>query len=472
MFITEDFLLDNAPARALYHTYARDLPIVDFHNHLSPQAIADDYRFEHLQEIWLAGDHYKWRAMRANGVDEHYITGDAAPEDKFLKWAETVPYTIRNPLYHWTHMELEEPFGIRKLLTARTARFIYEEATERLQTPSYSVRNLLRRANAEVLCTTDDPSDDLAAHRQIAASDFEIQVLPTFRPDAALALTDPERFNAWTDRLAERADIDISRFEDLLDALQKRHNAFHAAGCRQADHGLARFYAAPYQTETVRQTFDKVRAGHVPAPDEAEQYQSAVLHRLAVMHHEKDWAQHFHIGALRNNNTRLQHLLGADVGADSMGDWELARPMARFFDRLDREGRLARTIVYNHNPRDNAVFATMMGNFNDGSVPGKMQFGTSWWFLDQERGLIAQLNDLSDYGLLGRFIGMTTDSRSFLSFSRHTYFRRVLCNLIGQDIVTGRLPNDLEFLGSMIRGICYKNAKGYFGFKSEIISVL
>lgn len=466
-FITEDFLLDTPPARALYHGYARDLPIVDYHNHLSPTAIAEDYRFEDLTEIWLAGDHYKWRAMRANGVAERFITGDAAPEDKFLKWAETVPFTLRNPLYHWTHMELQEPLGIRHLLNARSAPFIYEEARVRLQTPAFSVQNLLRRAHVEVLCTTDDPADGLDAHRRLANSSFEIPVLPTFRADTALAVADPERFNAWVDRLAERADVEIARFEDLLDALQKRHDAFHAAGCRQADHGPARFYAAPHAAAVVRQAFDKARAGHAPAPEETAQYRAAVLHRLAVMHHEKGWVQHFHVGALRNTNSRLQQHLGADVGADAIGDWEQARPMAQFFDRLDREGRLARTVVYNNNPRDNAVFATLAGSFNDGTVPGKMQYGPAWWYLDQERGLIDQLNAVSDYGLLGRFIGMTTDSRSFLSFSRHDYFRRVLCNLIGQDVATGRLPNDLESLGGLVEGICYRNARTYFGFETD-----
>jgi len=469
-FLSEDFLLYNETAIRLYHEYAKDIPIIDYHNHLPPDQIAENKQFDTITEIWLKGDHYKWRAMRANGVEEKFITGDTDDHTQFVKWAETVPYTMRNPLYHWTHMELKKPFGIRRLLSQDTADSIYHETNEMLQQDDFSTRALLRRAKVNKLCTTDDPTDDLSYHQQLAQSDFDINVLPTFRPDKAMDATDIPAYNQYLDTLAEVSDTHIATFDDLRSALQKRHDYFHQHGCRLSDHGLETFYAADYTDSAIQQIFEKIRVGNLLDPGELEQFRSAMLYELAVMDHAKGWTQQFHIGAIRNNNQRIIQQLGKDAGCDSIGDWNHTLAMSRFFDRLNKEDQLPKTIVYNLNPRDNETFATMMGNFNDGSIPGKMQFGTAWWFLDQKLGMIDQINVLSNMGLLSRFVGMLTDSRSFLSFSRHEYFRRILCNLLGTDVENGELPNEMEALGKMVQDICYHNAEQYFEFEEKVMT--
>jgi glucuronate isomerase len=463
-FLDDDFLLHSDTARHLYHQHAAPQPILDYHCHLPPDQIADDRQFENLTQIWLYGDHYKWRAMRTNGIPERYCTGDATDYEKFEKWAETVPYTLRNPLYHWTHLELRRYFGIDKILNPATAKEIYDDASARLRTPEFSVRNLLRKANVRVVCTTDDPADSLEHHRRIAESGFEIRVLPTFRADKALGIDAPEPFNAYLDRLGEAADVDIRTYADLLDALRRRHDFFAEMGGKLSDHGLERMHAADFDEKTVAEIFTRARTGKAPSGVETEQFRSAVLYEWAKLDHEKGWTQQFHLGALRNNNARLLRQLGPDTGWDSIGDWPQAQALSRFFDRLDNEDKLAKTILYNLNPADNEVIATMIGNFNDGTVPGKMQFGSGWWFLDQKDGMERQLNALSNMGLLSRFVGMLTDSRSFLSYPRHEYFRRILCNLLGQDVENGELPDDRAWLGQVVEAVCHGNAKAYFGF--------
>ena len=463
-FLNDDFLLHTATGRALYHEYAAAMPIIDYHNHLLPDQIANDHRFENLTQIWLYGDHYKWRAMRANGVDEFYITGAASDREKFQKWAETVPYTLRNPLYHWTHLELQRYFGVTELLNGESAGRIYDECSAKLRTPEFSVQALLRRMNVETLCTTDDPADSLEHHRVLAASDCAVQVLPTFRADKAIAVDDALNYNVYLDKLGVAAEVDIRSFADLETALRRRHDFFAVLGCRLSDHGLERIYAADYTAEEVDSSFRKIRGGQELEKVEILKFKSAMLVLLAEMDWEKGWVQQFHLGALRNNNTRMLRQLGPDTGWDSIGDFSQGRAMSAFLDRLDTTDRLARTIVYNLNPADNELLATMMGNFNDGSVAGKMQFGSGWWFLDQKDGMEKQLNALSNMGLLSRFVGMLTDSRSFLSYPRHEYFRRVLCNLLGNDVENGELPADLPLLGQMVQNICYHNAKEYFGF--------
>ena len=466
-FLSEDFLLQTETARYLYHEHAARMPIIDYHSHLPPDQIASDKRFDNLTRIWLDGDHYKWRAMRTNGVPERFITGDADDYARFHQWAETVPYTMRNPLYHWTHLELRRYFGITKVLDGESAREIYDEATALLQSPGYSVRGLLGRMNVRVICTTDDPTDSLEHHRQIRESGFGIRVLPTFRPDKGMTPEDPTVFNAWLDKLAAASNTDIQDFASYLAALRQRHDYFAAMGCRLSDHGLEQIYAEPYGDGEIRQIFEKVRGGQTLSPPDVLKFKSAMLVEFALMDHEKGWTQQYHLGAIRNNNTRMLRQLGPDTGWDSVGDFEMARPMTRFFDRLDSENRLAKTVLYNLNPRDNELFATMIGNYNDGSVPGKMQFGSGWWFLDQKDGMERQLNALSNMGLLSRFVGMITDSRSFLSYPRHEYFRRILCNLLGNDVENGELPADHAWLGKMVGNICYHNAEAYFGFNGE-----
>jgi len=467
VFITENFLLQNEQAVALYHDYARDMPIIDYHCHLPPQQIAADHRFANLTQIWLYGDHYKWRAMRAAGVAERYCTGDASDWEKFQKWAETVPQTLRNPLYHWTHLELKRPLGISdRLLGPDTAAGIYAECSALLAEEGFSCRGIMRRMNVVLVCTTDDPTDTLAHHAAIAADpSMHIRVLPAFRPDKGMAVASPAAFNQWVDRLAEVSDVDIKDdFGRYLEAIGRRHDCFHAMGCRLSDHGIDTFAAADYTDAEIGAFFRRIRSGKDLAPDEMLKFRSAMLYEFALLDHAKGWTQQFHIGALRNNNTRMLEASGPDTGCDSIGDFEIARPMARFLDRLDRQQRLARTIVYNLNPADNEVVATMLANFQDGSTPGKMQFGSGWWFLDQKDGMERQLGTLSNQGLLSRFVGMLTDSRSFLSYARHEYFRRILCNLLGTEIEQGLLPNDVKLIGSMVQDICYRNAAAYFGF--------
>jgi glucuronate isomerase len=462
-FLGDDFLLENDFAAELYHDHAAQQPIIDYHCHLSPEDIAANRRFRSITEIWLEGDHYKWRAMRTQGVAERFITGDASDWEKFEKWAETVPHTVRNPLFHWTHLELQRYFGIDDLLNARTAKDIFEETNAAIAAPELSTQGILQKMKVEIVCTTDDPADVLAAHASLITQHSSPKILPTFRPDKAI-LIEKEGFAAYIARLGEAANVEIRSFSDLLDALGRRMDFFDSLGCRLSDHGLERLYAADFTDAEVDFIFKKRIENQIVMPQEAEMYQSAILFHLGVAYAQRGWTQQFHLGALRNNNSRTMRLLGPDTGFDSIGDFEQARYLARFLDRLDRDDQLAQTILYNLNPRDNEVFATMAGNFNDGSRPGKIQWGSAWWFLDQKDGMEKQLNALSNLGLLSRFVGMLTDSRSFLSFPRHEYFRRILCNLIGRDVQNGELPADMDLLGNMVEDICYRNAKAYFNF--------
>ncbi len=462
-----NFLLNTKTAEVLYHEHAAKMPILDYHCHIPPKEIAEDRKFENLTQIWLYGDHYKWRAMRANGVDEKYCTGDASDWEKFMKWAETVPYTLRNPLYHWTHLELKRFFGIDQLLGPDTAKAIWDECNRKLQSPEYSCRNLIRMANVHTICTTDDPLDSLEYHQQIRESDFEVNVLPAWRPDKAMMVEDTGSFNAYADRLGEITQRELTTFADFLEALQQRHRFFHENGCRLSDHGIESVLVETYTRKEIDAIFRKLRNNISPESQEVLKFKSCMLYEFGVMDHARGWTQQFHLGALRNNNSRLFHQLGPDVGFDSMGDFEMARPLATFLDRLDRDNKLAKTILYNLNPRDNELIATMAGNFMDGSVAGKIQYGSAWWFLDQKDGMEKQMNALSNLGLLSRFVGMLTDSRSFLSYPRHEYFRRTLCNLMGNDVEAGLLPNDMDLLGSMVENICFYNAKNFFRFGEQ-----
>ncbi len=463
-FMDDNFLLQTKTAELLYHEHAKKLPIIDYHCHLIPQEVGDDKQYENLTQAWLYGDHYKWRGMRSNGIDEKYCTGDASDYEKFEKWAETVPMTLRNPLYHWTHLELRRYFGINEILNPSTAEKIYNQASSMLQTKEYSVRGLMRMMKVEVVCTTDDPIDDLEYHRKIKEDGFEIKILPAWRPDKAMAVENALVYNQYLDKLAGVSGIDINSFHSLLDALKKRHDFFNDSGCRLSDHGLENFYAEPYTQGEVDAIFMKVRSGNDLTGIEVLKIKSALLYEFALLDHARGWTQQFHIGAMRNNNTRLFRKLGPDTGFDSIGDYSVATPMSRFLDKLDTDNKLAKTILYNLNPGDNEVLATMLGNFQDGSVPGKIQLGSGWWFLDQKDGMEQQINALSRLGLLSRFVGMLTDSRSLLSYPRHEYFRRILCNLLGNDVENGEIPNDKALLGKMVEDICYYNAKNYFNF--------
>ncbi len=465
-FMDRDFVLESDTARHLYHDHAASLPIIDYHCHLDPAMIARDHRFDNLGEIWLSGDHYKWRAMRSNGIDERFITGrDTSDREKFEKWAATVPYTMRNPLYHWTHLELRTAFGVEKLLNPATAREIYDECTALLRTPEYSARGLMRKYNVEAVCTTDDPADSLEHHIALRREGFEIKVLPTWRPDKAMAVENPAAFRAYVERLGAAAGVSIGSFTGLLEALGRRHDFFHEQGCRLSDHGTEGFHAADFTDADAGTIFKKVMSDRQLTAEEIETFKSAMMYHGALMDHSKGWVQQFHYGALRNNNSRMMRVLGPDTGYDSIGDFAVARDMSRFFDRLDNDDRLAKTIIYNLNPRDNDLVATMIGNFQGGGVAGKMQMGSGWWFLDQRTGMEAQMNSLSNLGLLSRFVGMLTDSRSLLSYPRHEYFRRILCNLLGGDVERGLLPaSELPFIGRLVEGVSYRNAKSYFGF--------
>jgi glucuronate isomerase len=462
-FLDENFLLQTETAQRLYHEYAKGLPIIDYHCHLPQDQIATNLNFNNLTHIWLYGDHYKWRAMRTNGVDESYITGNKSDFEKFEQWAATVPYTLRNPLYHWTHLELQRYFDVYDLLSPATAKQIYDECTAKLQTPEFAVQSLIKKMNVETICTTDDPLDNLAYHQQLTGNNV-VKVLPAFRPDKAMNADDTVALNAYIDKLEEVADVSIGDYDSYLQALKKRHDYFAANGCSVSDHGLEQIYAEDYTDQEIRTIFGKIRAGEVLLPGEILKIKSALLFQFAIWDHEKGWVQQYHLGALRNNNTRLLTQLGPDTGFDSIGDFSQARSMSKFFNKLDTEDKLTKTIIYNLNPADNEMMATMIGNFNDGSVAGKVQFGSGWWFLDQKDGMVKQMNALSNMGLLSRFIGMLTDSRSFLSFPRHEYFRRILCNLLGDDIENGELPNDIEWTGKIVQDISYYNAKNYFTF--------
>ncbi|MBA2760981.1 MAG: glucuronate isomerase [Segetibacter sp.] len=464
-FLDENFLLKTKTAQRLYHDYAKEMPIIDYHCHLPQSQIAEDKQFENLTQIWLYGDHYKWRAMRTNGVDESYCTGNQPDYAKFEKWAETVPYTMRNPLYHWTHLELQRYFNIDELLSPDTAKEIYEECTAKLQTPDYTVRNLLRKMNVKLVCTTDDPVDDLAQHRQLKEEGFEIPILPAFRPDAAMNVDNPVTFNNYIGRLEKAADVSIGSFKEFIDALKKRHDFFAANGCNVSDHGLEHIYAEDYTDAEIENIFNAVRSGKTLSGLESNQFKSYMLIQFAEWDWERGWVQQYHLGALRNNNSRKLQEVGADTGWDSIGDFHQGKNMSKFFSRLEGSNKLTKTILYNLNPADNELMATMIGNFNDGSVAGKVQYGSAWWFLDQKDGMTKQINALSNMGLLSRFIGMLTDSRSFLSFPRHEYFRRILCNLFGEEIEDGELPNDTEWIGKIIQDICFNNAKQYFNWQ-------
>ncbi|PYQ40594.1 MAG: glucuronate isomerase [Acidobacteria bacterium] len=465
-FIHDGFLLGSDTARDLYEGFARDLPIVDYHCHLSPELMASDHRFRSITEIWLEGDHYKWRAMRACGVSERFVSGDASDWEKFEAWARTVPETLRNPLFHWTAMELRRPFGIDRLLSPATARDIFDRCNERLREDGFTTMGLLRSWKVAVVCTTDDPVDSLEPHRRLAQrAEPATRVYPTWRPDAALAFGDPKAWNVWVGKLEGAANRIVRTFNDLVQALDARHRAFHDLGCRASDHGLETLPPpSAYADAQIAGTFESLRAGRSVERGAGLALQAALLHRMALMDHERGWVQQFHLGAYRNVSTRLLGKLGPNVGGDSMGDFEMARGLATFLDGLDQRESLAKTILYNLNPRDNELFATMVGNFNDGSVPGKMQYGASWWFLDQKDGIEAQLRALSNMGLLSRFVGMITDSRSFLSYSRHDYFRRILCNLLGEDVRQGLVPDDRDALGRLVTAVCFTNARDYFGF--------
>ena len=466
-FMDKNFLLQTETAQMLYHEHAAKMPIIDYHCHLIPKMVADDHKFRSLTEIWLGGDHYKWRAMRSNGVAEKYCTGtDTTDWEKFEKWAETVPYTFRNPLYGWTHLELKTAFGINKVLNPKTAREIYDECTDKLQNdPTYTARGMMRRYNVETVCTTDDPIDTLEWHKKTRESGFEIKMIPAWRPDKAMAVENPQNFRTYIEKLSEVSGVAISKFQDVVDALQNRHDFFAENGCKLSDHGIEEYYAEDYTNAEIEAIFNKVYGGTELTHEEVLKFKSAMMVIFAEMDHESGWAQQFHYGAIRDNNTKMFNLLGPDTGFDSIGQFNTAKAMSKFLNRLATNDKLTKTIIYNLNPADNEVVATMLGNFQDGTCPGKIQWGSGWWFLDQKDGMEKQMNALSLLGLLSRFVGMLTDSRSFLSYPRHEYFRRVLCNLVGRDIENGEIPaSEMDRVKQMIEDISYYNAKNYFNF--------
>jgi len=464
-FLDKDFLLLNDTAKMLFHEHAEKLPIIDYHCHLIPQQIAENYQFTDLTEAWLGGDHYKWRAMRANGVPEDYMTGNKPGYEKFEKWAETLQCAMRNPLYHWTHLELSRIFGVNKVLNPSTAREIYDECTAKLQTPEFRAHAIMERMNVETVCTTDDPADDLRYHAAIRKTSLKTKVLPAWRADKAMNVDDLKVYNEYLSKLEAASDTSIIEFRDLIDALQKRHDFFASQGCSLSDHGLLTIYATPYTDEEINQIFIKARMQRELTSDEADKFRSAVLYELAKMDARSNWVQQFHIGATRNNNARMFRQLGPDSGFDAIADVEVAQPLINLLSRLYDEDCLTKSIFYNLNPRDNELMVSTIYSFNDGTFPGKMQYGAGWWFLDQINGMTNQINALSNLGLLSRFVGMLTDSRSFLSYPRHEYFRRILCNILGSDVENGLLPeSELPFIGKMVEGISYYNAKNYFAF--------
>lgn len=464
-FMDNDFLLQTDTAKYLFHSYASSLPIIDYHCHLSPKLIAEDHQFKSITELWLGGDHYKWRAMRANGVAEKYITGDATDWEKFEKWAATVPYTFRNPLYHWTHSELKTAFGIQEILNPDSARKIYDTCNAKLSLPEFSARGLMRHYHVETICTTDDPIDTLEWHQKIRESDFEIKVLPAWRPDKAVNITTAKEYKDYLNKLSDASGISITSFDDLIDALQKRHDFFAMQGCKLSDHGVGAIPFVEYTVKEIQALFRKILEGHDLGKEDKEKYASALLTILAEMDFNSDWVQQYHYGPIRNNNTRMFYEVGPDTGFDSIGDFNCALALSHFLDRLNNKGKLAKTILYNLNPNDNDMLAAMAANFQDGSVPGKIQFGAAWWFNDHIAGMEAQMNALSRQGLLSRFVGMLTDSRSFLSYPRHEYFRRILCNILGNDVENGLIPEvEIQRVIEMVKDISYYNAKKYFDF--------
>lgn len=464
-FLDASFLLQTDTAKELFRKHAEKLPIIDYQSRLDPKMIARNYQFSDLTEIWLSKAPDKWRAMRSNGISEEYITGNKASYEKFEKWAETLPCSMRHPLYHWTQMELSRIFGIQETLKPSNARDIYEECTAKLQTPEFRPQAIMRRMRVELVVTADDPADTLEYHREIRESDFPVKVLPAWNTDKVLSIDDPQAYNTYLDKLAAVADIEIATYRDLRDALQRRHDFFKREGCVQSDYRLKTFYAEPYTESQIDTLFTKLRNGESLGEDDSKRFRSALLYDLSMMDSLSGWVQQFHIGAMRNNNARMFKKLGADAGFDSMGDEPVAIPMNRFFSRLDEEGHLAKTIVSNLNPRDNDLFVNTISNFNDGSVPGKMQYGAARWLLNHYKGIEDQLNSLSSFGLLSHFIGVSTDSSSFLSYPRYEYFRRILCNMIGNEIEQGLLPvSEMTFINQMVENICYYNAKRYFGW--------
>jgi len=460
-FIHDDFLLQTEHAKRLYHGYAQGEPILDYHCHLPPVDVASNRQFQNLFEIWLEGDHYKWRAMRANGVGEAYCTGEADPHDKFLAWAKTMPHTLRNPLYHWSHLELKRYFGFDGLLDESNAEEVWQLCNDKLATDEFRVFGILRRFDVRALCTTDDPTDDLSHHQAIAESDLETKVYPAFRPDKALTVNQPDTFNAWVAKLEQAANLKISSFQDFLSALEQRHDFFDQMGCRLSDHGLDHVFCDFPAESTASTIFDAARSGLAASAEEHGQFAAFMMVHFGQLDSAKGWTKQMHLGARRNNNTRGFHAAGADTGFDSIGDWPQVNALGRYLDRLDREDALPRLILYNNNPNDNYTFATMLGNFQDGKIPGKMQFGSGWWYLDQKEAMEWQLNCLSNVGLLSRFVGMLTDSRSFMSYPRHEYFRRVLCNLLGNDMAKGEIPDDEALVGDLIRRLCFSNVRDY-----------
>ncbi len=462
-FIHKNFLLQNDTAKMLYHEHAENLPIIDYHCHLNPEMIAQDYQFRSITELWLGGDHYKWRAMRANGIDEKYITGTESSDwEKFKKWAETIPYTLRNPLYHWTHLELKTAFDISETLNPSSARRIYEQCNQLLQTPAFSARGLMKKYHVELVCTTDDPTDTLAYHQTITKSNFDIKVLPTWRPDRVMNISTAPAYQAYIEKLSEASGISITNFDDLIQALKVRHQYFSQNGCKLADHGMGKIPCAEYTHSEIVTIFRKLYEGIEPTEEEKQKYQTAMLLILSEMNAEAGWTQQYHYGPLRNTNSKMMAQLGPDTGFDTIGDFQCAEALVKIFDRLNSNNKLAKTIIYNINPSANDMVAAMIANYQDGSIAGKMQFGAGWWFNDQINGMLRQMNALSEQGLLSRFIGMLTDSRSFLSYPRHEYFRRILCNMIGDDIEKGLLPQcEMKQIEQMIEDICYYNAKNY-----------
>jgi glucuronate isomerase len=464
-FMDNDFLLNSQTAQTLYHEFAAGMPIFDYHCHLPPQEIAADRSWDNLAEIWLGGDHYKWRAMRTNGIDEKLITGAASWEEKFQAWAQTMPYAMRNPLYHWSHLELQRCFGISKVLSPDTADEIYEACSAQLRTPEFSARSLMRRMNVKAVCTTDDPADSLEHHLKIRDDGFEVKVLPTFRPDKAMNLSDTRAWKSYIDQLERTSELTIVSLDVLMEAIHARHEFFHSVGCRLSDHGVAYVPDADATPAELDAIFRKAMSGAEVSLEEREKFEARFLYEVGKMNHARGWVQQFHVGVFRNNNSRMFKQLGPDTGFDSVADHRQGPGLIRLLDRLDRSGQLAKTILYNINPGDNELLATMIGNFQGDGIPGKMQFGSGWWFLDQKDGMEKQMNALSALGLLSRFVGMLTDSRSFLSYPRHEYFRRILCNLIGRDVENGELPGDIEWLGQMVQDISFNNAEAYFGIE-------
>jgi glucuronate isomerase len=464
-FLDENFLLQNKTAEKLYHDFAKHMPVIDYHCHLPQTQIASNHQFQNLTQAWLYGDHYKWRAMRTNGVDESFCTGDKPDYEKFEQWAKTVPYTLRNPLYHWTHLELQRYFDVNDILSGDTAKNIYETCSAKLRTPEFSVRSLLHKMNVVTVCTTDDPADDLKDHQALKAEGFDIPVLPAFRPDQAMNVDNAANFKKYVGRIEKAANVSITNLDSYLAALKSRHDYFAANGCSVSDHGLEEIYAEDYTEAEIKQLFDKVIGGTELTLQERRVFKSAMLVYFAEWDWQRGWVQQYHLGALRNNNLRRMRDLGPDTGWDSIGDFSQGRALAKFLGRLDDQDKLAKTILYNLNPADNELMATMIGNFNDGSIAGKVQFGSGWWFLDQKDGMTKQINALSNMGLLSKFVGMLTDSRSFLSFPRHEYFRRILCNLFGTEVESGELPNDVQWIGKVVQDICYNNARQYFNWK-------